>query len=228
MDGGEPAGGRWNYDPENRKRLAQGASSARPDRLPARFRDARGHRPRGGGVPATISAISPASPWPVTRADALAALRHLLADALPTFGDYQDAMKTGAPFLYHALLSPAPQRGPAHRRGGVPGRRARLSRRRGAAPLRSRASSGRSSAGGNTCAASTGRGCRLPGHQRPRRGRATCRGSTGRGDGAELRRPGRRGDARPRLRAPHPAPDGDRELRPRRGPSTRRRSRNGT
>ena len=45
--------------------------------------------------------------WPVTRSDALAALRHFIAQCLPTFGDYQDAMKIGAPFLYHALLSPA-------------------------------------------------------------------------------------------------------------------------
>ncbi|MFM8186194.1 MAG: cryptochrome/photolyase family protein, partial [Alphaproteobacteria bacterium] len=45
--------------------------------------------------------------WPVTRKDALKALDHFIKDCLPTFGDYQDAMKIGAPFLAHALLSPA-------------------------------------------------------------------------------------------------------------------------
>jgi len=106
MDDGEPAGGRWNYDPENRKRLPKGHQP--PDRI--------GFQP--DAVTRQVIALVEAEfgdhfgdltgfSWPVTRADALAALRHFLADALPTFGDYQDAMKTGAPFLYHALLSPA-------------------------------------------------------------------------------------------------------------------------
>ncbi|MCJ2124426.1 cryptochrome/photolyase family protein [Methylobacterium sp. J-077] len=105
MDGGEPVGGRWNFDPDNRKRLPKG------HRLPDRI----GFQPDATtrevialverefadhfGELATFS-------WPVTRADALAALKHFIAECLPTFGDYQDAMKAGAPFLYHALLSP--------------------------------------------------------------------------------------------------------------------------
>ncbi|MEM8854394.1 MAG: cryptochrome/photolyase family protein, partial [Pseudomonadota bacterium] len=44
--------------------------------------------------------------WPVTRAGALSALDHFIADCLPSFGDYQDAMAVGAPHLYHAVLSP--------------------------------------------------------------------------------------------------------------------------
>lgn len=86
MDGGEPAGGRWNYDPENRKRLPKGHRP--PDRIgfqpdsvtreaialvEAEFGDHFGD----------LSGFS----WPVTRADALAALRHFLAEALPTFGE---------------------------------------------------------------------------------------------------------------------------------------------
>ena len=35
------------------------------------------------------------------------ALDDLVAHGLPNFGDYQDAMKAGAPFLYHSLLAPA-------------------------------------------------------------------------------------------------------------------------
>lgn len=106
MDRGEPLGGRWNFDSENRKRLPKG------HRLPDRI----GFQPDGVTREA-IALVEREFPehfgdcgsfsWPVTRADALAALRHFIDECLPAFGDYQDAMKGGEPFLYHALLSPA-------------------------------------------------------------------------------------------------------------------------
>ena len=43
--------------------------------------------------------------WPVSRAQALEALDDFIATRLPLFGDYQDAMKQGEPFLFHALVS---------------------------------------------------------------------------------------------------------------------------
>ncbi|MGH1588594.1 cryptochrome/photolyase family protein [Methylobacterium phyllosphaerae] len=100
------AGGRWNFDPENRKRLPKGHRPPdrigfQPDAVTRAVIDLVGTE--FGDHFGDLTGFS----WPVTRADALAALRHFLAECLPTFGDYQDAMKTGAPFLYHALLSPA-------------------------------------------------------------------------------------------------------------------------
>ncbi len=106
MKDGEPVGGQWNFDHDNRKALP------------------RGHRPpeRPGFEPTAITSevIALVSEtfadhfgdldgfrWPVTRRDAIIALKHFLDECLPHFGDYQDAMKTGAPFLYHALLAPA-------------------------------------------------------------------------------------------------------------------------
>ncbi|WP_421726731.1 cryptochrome/photolyase family protein [Bauldia sp.] len=106
MDGGEPIGGRWNYDAENRKRLPADVAIPERRRFPAdaitrdvmaliaeRFADYFGD----------LDSFA----WPVTREDALAALDDFIETALPRFGDYQDAMKAGAPFLHHALLSPA-------------------------------------------------------------------------------------------------------------------------
>ena len=106
MDGDRPAGGEWNYDRENRKRLpARTVPPARqrfsPDAITRevialverRFPDHFGELQEFG--------------WPVTRADALLALDDFVAHGLPHFGDYQDAMKAEAPFLYHSLLAPA-------------------------------------------------------------------------------------------------------------------------
>jgi deoxyribodipyrimidine photolyase-related protein len=106
MEGDRPAGGEWNYDRENRKRLAAGAvPPARRRFLPdastrevialveRRFPDHFGELQDFG--------------WPVTRSDALRALDDFIEHILPHFGDVQDAMKAGAPFLYHSLLAPA-------------------------------------------------------------------------------------------------------------------------
>jgi deoxyribodipyrimidine photolyase-related protein len=43
--------------------------------------------------------------WPVTRGQAEAALDDFLLHRLENFGDWQDAMQAGAPFLFHSLIS---------------------------------------------------------------------------------------------------------------------------
>jgi deoxyribodipyrimidine photolyase-related protein len=105
MRGTEPEGGRWNFDPENRKPLP--AKARPPDRL--------GFTPDaitravlelvGERFGDHFGALQPFR-WAVTRAQALAALTHFITDCLPVFGDYQDAMRSGEDFLYHGLISP--------------------------------------------------------------------------------------------------------------------------
>jgi deoxyribodipyrimidine photolyase-related protein len=105
MNGNEPEGGQWNYDPENRKTLPRNLAIPprrrfKPDAITRhvmtlvkqRFSDHFGDLESFG--------------WAVTRNDALEALRHFIAHGLPQFGAYQDAMKSGEEFLFHAVLSP--------------------------------------------------------------------------------------------------------------------------
>jgi len=106
MEGDKPAGGEWNFDAENRKALPK--ATAPPPRL--RFAPDQTTRAvmalaeaRFGDHFGDLDAFG----WPVTRADALRALKDFITTGLPRFGDYQDAMKAGAPFLFHSLLSPA-------------------------------------------------------------------------------------------------------------------------
>lgn len=100
-----PEGGQWNFDPENRKTMP------RDLRPPARRRFAP------DAITAEVlslvasrfgSHFGDPEPfgWAVTREDALQALDHFITHCLPSFGDYQDAMKTGEDFLYHSLISP--------------------------------------------------------------------------------------------------------------------------
>lgn len=99
-----PEGGQWNYDAENRKKLPAWVV---PPATPRFAPDAITRE-----VMALVAARFPANmgdvagfALPVTRADARAMLGDFIARRLPDFGDWQDAMKAGAPHLFHSLVS---------------------------------------------------------------------------------------------------------------------------
>jgi deoxyribodipyrimidine photolyase-related protein len=104
MDGDQPEGGQWNYDAENRKKLPAGTAAPRRRRFPP------------GETTRAVMALVESRysdhfgdlhtfDWPVTHEQAEAALSHFLADILPSFGDWQDAMARGEAFLWHSLVS---------------------------------------------------------------------------------------------------------------------------
>lgn len=108
MDGDEPAGGRWNFDADNR--AAFGADG--PGFLPPRATFAPDAitreviklvQTRFAGHPGSLDGFA----WPVTRKQALQALESFIGDRLPSFGPYQDAMWPGEPWLHHSQLSAA-------------------------------------------------------------------------------------------------------------------------
>jgi deoxyribodipyrimidine photolyase-related protein len=106
MEGDAPVGGQWNFDAENRKSLPRGYTPPRrlrfePDAITKEVLELVARR-----FPDHFGDLEPFG-WPVTRSEALQALDHFITVALDGFGDFQDAMKRGADFLHHALLSPA-------------------------------------------------------------------------------------------------------------------------
>jgi deoxyribodipyrimidine photolyase-related protein len=104
MEGDEPAGGAWNYDAENRASLPAGVTPpAAPRFAPDEItRDVMALvSTRFGAHFGTAESFA----WPVTARDAEAALHAFIQDRLPRFGDYQDAMAAGQPFLFHSLIS---------------------------------------------------------------------------------------------------------------------------
>jgi len=105
MDGDAPAGGKWNFDHENRKPaqgdlFREGPLRFAPDATVEDVLDLVQSR-----FPENFGTLRPF--WFATDADqAEQALAHFLARALPSFGEYQDAMLSGDRFLYHAVISP--------------------------------------------------------------------------------------------------------------------------
>lgn len=108
MDGKEPLGGQWNFDHDNRESFGREGPGALP--VPLAFPPDAITR----DVLATVSTQYPDHPgslahfdWPVTREEALEALDDFIVHRLPQFGQYQDAIWTGEPWLYHSRLSAA-------------------------------------------------------------------------------------------------------------------------
>ena len=105
MEEGEPVGGKWNYDSENRKPAPQDTRPPEPltfepdaavtdvlDLVEKRFAENFGELHPFG--------------FATDRKQALAVLDHFISCGLPRFGDYQDAMIAGEPWLWHAIISP--------------------------------------------------------------------------------------------------------------------------
>jgi len=105
---GEPVGGDWNYDDENREAFGSDGPGLVPDG-PSFARDDVTEavldlvRTDWADAPGALDDFR----WPVTPAQAEVALDAFVELRLPQFGTYQDAMWTGRPFLYHSRLAAA-------------------------------------------------------------------------------------------------------------------------
>ena len=104
---GQPVGGEWNFDKDNRKTFGKSGPDPKPAPPPRFAPDTVTRevievvRERLPGLPGRSEDFD----WPVTRADALRALDDFIGRRLPMFGPYEDAMWTGEPVLWHARLS---------------------------------------------------------------------------------------------------------------------------
>ncbi|MCI5046203.1 MAG: cryptochrome/photolyase family protein [Aquisalinus sp.] len=104
MNGDEPAGKQWNFDADNRKKLPKDYSlPVRPeikqtDIIRSVIKLVEEHFSDHFGNAEMCH-------YAVTRDGALRELDWFVEEALPNFGDYQDAMATGEDFLHHSKLS---------------------------------------------------------------------------------------------------------------------------
>ena len=104
MDGGQPLGGDWNYDDQNRKKW-KGSPAVPPlHRLDHNVSELLSEI-REAGIE-TIGNIDPKHfNWTLTTAEARNLLEVFCKDLLPHFGDFQDALHTEQKFLFHSRLS---------------------------------------------------------------------------------------------------------------------------
>ena len=101
---GSPAGGKWNFDSQNRKPAKQSLFIPRlprfnPDEVTEDV--LKLVQERFGNHFGELSPFA----FAVTAEQAEQLFAAFVDEALPQFGDYQDAMLTGEPFLFHSLVS---------------------------------------------------------------------------------------------------------------------------
>jgi deoxyribodipyrimidine photolyase-related protein len=104
MQDGEPMGGQYSFDQDNRKPPTKDLAFIPPlwfqqDDLTKRI--ASDVSKRFSHHPGNVAHFA----YPVTREDALKGLQHFINTRLATFGDHQDAMLTNDPWMSHALIS---------------------------------------------------------------------------------------------------------------------------
>ena len=106
MDGGKPVGDRWNFDPENRKRPPKNLRPPKRRRVAPNAITQSVIGMVADRFPENFGALDDFS-FPTNLDEAEAALTHFIENLLPNFGDYQDFMSAGDPFMWHAHISAA-------------------------------------------------------------------------------------------------------------------------
>ena len=108
LDDGEPAGGEWNFDSENRASFGKAAPPTQsrplsfpPDQITQAVLQLV--ETRFSAHPGSLQHFD----FPVTGTDAEHALRDFIINRLPEFGAFQDAMWTAEPYLFHSRISAA-------------------------------------------------------------------------------------------------------------------------
>lgn len=107
---GEPEGGKWNFDHDNRGSFSKqgpGTEGLRPPALSPPDATTRAVlalvERRFADHPGTLTDFG----WPVTPAEARATLEDFVEHRLVSFGQFQDAMWLDEPWLFHARISAA-------------------------------------------------------------------------------------------------------------------------
>jgi deoxyribodipyrimidine photolyase-related protein len=104
MDGDKPAGGRWNFDDENRQPPPRDGTNPWGEPLSDPLDDI--DQDVIAALPGTSIGADPVGWWATTRTGAFRRLRHFVEHLLPAFGPHEDAMLTNNWHLAHSLLSP--------------------------------------------------------------------------------------------------------------------------
>ena len=106
MDGDKPAGGRWNFDADNRKRLPAGKPIPERGLIPPNGLTRQVMGEMAARFPDNFGTMDGFN-FPTEPKEAAAALERFVTRLLPEFGDWQDFMKSGEPWLWHAHISAA-------------------------------------------------------------------------------------------------------------------------
>lgn len=100
----KPVGEQWNYDHDNRKPW-RGTPAEPPDARILHDHGALWQTIVDAGVKSFGNPQAGQLPWALNRDEALLQLDAFIKNALPHFGDFQDAMSSSAWRLFHSLLS---------------------------------------------------------------------------------------------------------------------------
>ena len=101
---GQPEGGQWNFDRDNRKPWP-GTPAEPPDARPSHDHRALWDMLQRCDVKSFGEPHADSVRWPMNREEALVCLDAFIATALPCFGDFEDAMNSTHHRLFHSLLS---------------------------------------------------------------------------------------------------------------------------
>lgn len=108
MDDKEPCGGSWNFDKKNRGSFGKKGPGQLPE--PKAFKPDKITKQVIEDIsdaPAELAGELKEFVWPVTAKQAEQALDDFIEHRLIAFGEYQDAMWTDEPYLYHSRISAA-------------------------------------------------------------------------------------------------------------------------